>query len=282
MMKNIKDTKSIFAMTRNILLYERTEKRVIMGFLVGMALPLWWLKNFLDYVVSTGEPVNILEAFPVTVHEGGSMLFLVLGWFLVISDAPFVSGNTYYSLYRTKKRRFHGAMVVYIFVQAAIYTAAAAVVTVLVSLPHGFVGKMWSNPVYMLSRDFGAVIYGKYGTAFAQQDMMRHTTVPQAFAATMLCFFLYLAVTGMILYTLSLLIGGMWGVLVTVIVHFSGMGLSYPGFVKFALIRYSRAGNFADYEGLHLAEPVGKMILIIGVLAVLGNVLIEKAEFRGK
>ena len=273
-MKNIRDIKSIFVITKNILLYERTEKQVIMGFLVGMVIPFWWLKNFLDYVVSTGEPVNILEAFPVIVHEGGSMLFLVLGWFLVISDAPFVSGNTYYSLYRTKKRSFHGAMVLYILVQAAFYTAAAALVTVLVSLPYGFIGKMWSSPVYMLSRDFGAVIYEKYGTAFAQQDMMRHLAVPQAFAATALCFFLYLAVTGMILYTLSLFMGGIWGVLITVMIHFSGMGLSYPGLAKFALIGYAAAGNFADYEGVHLAEPVGKMVLIVGVLAVFGGVLI--------
>lgn len=184
--------KTILNVTRNLLLYEWREKRVIMGFLVGMTMPLWWLKNFLDYVAGTGEPVNILEAFVVTEHEGGSMVFLALGWLLIMADAPFVNEITYYSLYRTKKRSWNGAMVLYILVQAALYTTAAVLPSVLASLPHGFAGKMWSNPVYVLSKGFEVGIGEKYGIAFSQQDLMRHMNVPQAFTATALCFFFIL------------------------------------------------------------------------------------------
>ena len=59
----MKKLQSILQIIRNLLLYEWTDKRVIMGFLAGMAVPLYWLKNFLDYAAGTGEPVNILEAF---------------------------------------------------------------------------------------------------------------------------------------------------------------------------------------------------------------------------
>ena len=95
---------SILQITKNLLLYEWSDKRVIMGFLAGVTVPFYWLKNFLDYVAAVGEPVNILEAFLVVEHEYKSVMFLVLGWFLIVSDAPFVNGNTYYSLCRTKKR----------------------------------------------------------------------------------------------------------------------------------------------------------------------------------
>ena len=215
-MKNIK---SILIMAKNLFFYEWSEKRVIMGFLVGMVTPFYWLKNFLNYAVSTGEPVNILEAFLVIEHEGGSILFLTLGWLLVVSDAPFVNGNTYYSLYRTKKRSWNSAMVCYIFVQAAFYTILSALPAVLISLPYGFKGKMWSNPVYMLSLDIEQGPGAEYGISFLHQNMMRRMNVPQTFAAALLCLFLYLAVTGVILYTLSLPFGSVRGLIITFMVQ---------------------------------------------------------------
>lgn len=267
--------KTILNVTRNLLLYEWKEKRVIMGFLVGMAMPLWWLKNFLDYVAGTGEPVNILEAFVVIEHEGGSMVFLALGWLLIMADAPFVNEITHYSLYRTKKRSWNSAMVLYISIQAAFYTFAAALPAVLISFPYGFAGKMWSNPVYMLSKDLGMGISENYMVVFSRQDMMRHLNVPQAFGATILCFFFYLVAIGVILYTLSLLAGGVWGVVVTFLVHI----MPYRGFARFALIGYSRPGNFADYSGMHLMEPVGTMLLIVGAFVILENLLIGRVDF---
>ena len=93
----MKKVQSILQVTRNLFFCEWNDKRVIMGFLAGMAVPFFWLKNFLDYAAGTGEPVNILEAFLVVEHEYKTVMFLALGWFLVISDAPFISGNTLYS-----------------------------------------------------------------------------------------------------------------------------------------------------------------------------------------
>ena len=217
--RKVKKWQSILHLTKNLLLYEWNDKRVIIGFLTGMTVPFFWLRNFLDYAAGTGEPVNILEAFPVVVHEYKTVMFLALGWFLVISDAPFINGNTYYSLYRSKKRGWNIAMALYILVQAALYTAAVALPMILASLPLGFAGKMWSNPVYMLSQDYNLNRSTEYGISFLQQNMMRRMNMPQAFAATALCFFLYLVLMGVILYTGSLLLGGIWGIVIAFIVH---------------------------------------------------------------
>ena len=66
--------------------------------------------------------------------------------------------------------------------------------------------------MYMLSRDYDMRKGGEYGISFLRQNMMREMNVPQAFAATALCFFLYLVLMGIILYTCNLLIGGIWGI----------------------------------------------------------------------
>ena len=276
----MKRLRSILYLTRSVLLCEWSDKRVIMGFLMGMAVPFFWLRNFLDYVKSTGEPVNILEAFPVVEHEGGAMMFLVLGWFLIISDAPFVGGNTCYCLYRTKKRGWNFAMVFYISVQAAFYTAAVALPMVLSSLPYGFIGKMWSYPVYTLSKDLPADMGGGYRIAFLQNNMMRRMNVPQAFAVTALCFLLYLVLMGIILYTCNLLLGGIWGAVIAFTVHMSGYGLLFLGRTGLALMSYACPGNFIDSGGVYLARPVTFMIVLAAILVLTESIFIDKVDFK--
>lgn len=276
----MKRIQSILHITGNLLLYEWSDKRVIMGFLAGMAVPLYWLKNFLDYAAGTGEPVNILEAFLVVEHEYKSVMFLVLGWFLIVSDAPFINGNTYYSLCRTKKRSWNITMVFYILVQAALYTAGVVLPMIIASLPRGFAGKMWSSPVYMLSQDYALRRSAEYGISFLQRDMMRGMNVPQAFFATALCFFLYLVLTGFILYTGNLLLGGIWGIAIAFIVHAGGAGLRFLGRTGLALAEYASPGNFADAGGVHLARPVAVMAVLAAALVVMQCCLIGKVDFK--
>ena len=278
----MKKVQSILQVTRNLFFCEWNDKRVIMGFLAGMAVPFFWLKNFLDYAAGTGEPVNILEAFLVVEHEYKTVMFLALGWFLVISDAPFISGNTHYSLYRIRKRGWNAAMVLYILIQAALYTAAVALPMVLLSLPSGFVGEMWSNPVYMLSQDYNMNRSVEYGISFLRQDVMRRMDVPQAFAATVLCFFLYIALMGIILYTGNLLLGGIWGIVIAFIVHIGGYELPFLGHAKLALMEYACPGNFADSGGMHILRPVMVMAGIAAGLVLIECVFIDRVDFKGE
>ncbi len=276
----MKILRSILHMTKSLLLYEWNDKRVIMGFLTGMTVPFFWLKNFLNYVVSTGEPVNILEAFLVVEHEYKTVMFLVLGWFLIVSDAPFINGNTCYCLYRTKKRNWNLAMAFYILAQAALYTAAVALPMVLASLPWSFAGEMWSNPVYILSQDYNMNRSAAYGISFLQQDLMRGMNVPEAFAATALCFFLYLVLMGLILYTCNLLLGGIWGIVIAFIVHVGGFELPFSGHAGLALMEYARPGNFADSGGVHLGQPVAVMAILAAVLVMVECIFIDKVDFK--
>ena len=171
-------------------------------------------------------------------------------------------------------------MVLYILIQAAFYTAAVALPMVLASLSRGFVGRMWSNPVYMLSQDYNMNRSVEYGVSFLRQDMMRRMDVPQAFAATALCFFLYFVVMGLILYTFNLLFGGIWGTVIAFIVHVSGYELPFSGNAGLALMEYARPGNFADSGGVHLAYPVTAMITLAAVLVLIQCIFIGKVDFK--
>ena len=128
-------------MTKTTFLEEQHNKRVIMGFILGMALFGYWLNLFLQYALDIGEPVNILEAFIVVEHHHKSILFLIVGWLLIISDAPFIKRNTYLSLCRSSRKKWNVAMLQYIIIQAFLYVASIAIVSVAASFFVWFLGK---------------------------------------------------------------------------------------------------------------------------------------------
>ncbi len=276
--------KKIWLPAWNLFLYERTELRTVMGFLVGMAAPFYWLKIFLMYAVSRGEPVNILEAFIIIEQESGGILFLVPGWLLVISDAPFVNGNTCYCLLRTGKRNWNAAMFLYLILQAAVYTVLVSLPTVLFSLPYGFAGKLWSSPVYALAKGYGMKDMEER-LFFHRIEMMGRLNVPQAFFLTMLFFFVYLVLMGVILYTVNLFFGGISGMAVTLFLHIGGGLLRSWGIMGISLSEYAVAAGFVTGQEI-LWYPVCIMALLTGICMLLQYLYYGTAEYetniRGK
>ncbi len=268
----------------NLFLYEWKEKRTLTGVLAGMVTPFYWLRKFLEYAQTREEPVNILEAFIVLEQESQCILFLALGFLLAVSDAPFVNGNTCYSLYRAGKHSWNRAMLLYIILQAFVYTALTALPMILASLPNGFSGKIWSSPVYVLAKgydvtDVGAQIFSP------SIELMKYMNVPQAFLATAMFFFLYLVLLGVILYTFNLLFGSMTGSVIVLLFHIGGYLSGRFEIGGRILPEYAIAANFVIGKKLSL-QPVFFMVFIIAILMLSQYLLIDRAEFptniRGK
>lgn len=96
--------------------------RVIMGYLLGMTFLALALNDFFGYAMDIKEPVNICEAFIVMENQGIAGRFWVLGYLLIIADAPFVRRNTYMLLYRSGRRVWNMGMLLYVLIQAFVYS----------------------------------------------------------------------------------------------------------------------------------------------------------------
>lgn len=96
-------------------------KRVWLGYLLGIVIIMKQSFGYFVYADSLKEPVNVLEAFVVAGNNYNTAMFLILGWLLVISEAPFVNSISFYLIYRTNKKNWNTAMILYIFCQAVIY-----------------------------------------------------------------------------------------------------------------------------------------------------------------
>ena len=258
---------------------EQRNVRVIMGYLLGFAIVGYWMSGFLRYAADTGEPVNILEAFCVVEQHYVNMLFLVLGWLLVVADAPFMKGNIYLLLYRCGRKRWNMGMFFYILMQAFFYTAAMAAFTIIISSFFGFAGNMWSSPVYSLARDVTNNIGAKYNITFPWLVMMKVMSVPQAFAVTFLFLYLYLAFMGVLLYAAALLFSGIAGMVAVIGVHLTGYLRMMDGYTETSLLARAVPGNFIDGT-LSYWQSAALFLALIVVLMVLSSIFVKKIEFQ--
>ncbi len=271
--------KPVFYMTKTTFLEEWHNKRVIMGFLLGIALFGYWLSLFLQYALDIGEPVNVLEAFVVVEHHYKSILFLVVGWLLMISDAPFVKKNTYLSLYRSSRKKWNAAMLQYIMIQAFLYVAGIAAVSVAVSLLFGFFGNMWSSPVYHLAMDTGNHLGVKYNISFPWVNIMQTMTVPQAFMITFVFLFLYLVLIGFLLYVCNLLLKEIYGTLIVFGIQIAGYLLQQEGAAYLSLMAKAIPGYAIDGNGGQW-KVVVLFCAIILILALISSWLIGRVDFK--
>lgn len=271
--------KQVFCMTKTTFLEEQRDKRVIMGFILGIALFGYWLNNFVQYALDTGEPVNILEAFIVVEHHHKSILFLVLGWLLMISDAPFIKRNTYLILCRSSRKKWDIAMLQYIIIQAFLYVTAIAVVSVVVSTFYGYWGNMWSSPVYNLAIDTENHLGVKYNITFPWRNIMEVMTVPQAFVITFAFLFMYLVLIGFLLYVCNLLLKEIYGILMVFGIQISGYLLQQEGVMQLSLMAKAIPGYWIDGSGGQWKTVVllGAIILILVLISLC---LIGRVDFK--
>ncbi len=271
--------RQIFYMTKITFLEERHNKRVIMGFLLGIALSGYWLNLFLRYALDMGEPVNVLEAFIVVEHHHKSILFLVAGWLLIISDAPFIKKNTCLSLYRSSRKKWDAAMLQYIMVQAFVYVASIAVVSAAVSSVCGFFGNMWSSPVWRLAMDTDNHLGVKYHISFPWVNIIQAMTVPQAFMITFVFLFLYLILIGFLLYVCNLLLKEIYGILIVSGIQISGYLLQQDGLTHLSLMAKAIPGYAIDGNGGQW-KVIILFCAVILILALLSLWLTGMADFK--
>lgn len=258
-------------------LQERRDGRVVMGYLLGLAMTAYFANHFLGYALELEEPVNILETFCVVENNCMNLLFLPLGWIFVIADAPFVKNSTYFLLYRCGRKRWNAGMLLYLFGQAFFYTACLAAFTVAFSSSQGFVGDIWSSPAYFLTTDLGRNIAVKHYVSFPQAVMMKSMTVPRAFAVSFLFLYLYLVFLGVLLYVCNLLMPGILGAVATLLVHMLGYLRRMEGNGHISLLAQAAPGNLMD-GSLRYWNSVALFLGLIAAGVFFTVIFIKKAD----
>ena len=259
-----------------------TSKRVWLGYLVGIVIILRQSMEYLAFADSRVEAVNVLEAFLIAGNNYNQVMFLVLGWLLVISEAPFLNENSMYLIYRTRRKTWNKSMLLYITLQAFVYYGILAGATILFSSKNGFWANIWSSPLVKLTE--GGANIEQYEVYFPYASFIKETTVFNGFLQTWLLLFAYGLLMGLILYTFSLISNQLTGAIAVFIFHFLGYEIMKEGLMM--VIEYSLLARsiLVQQIGNDTGPKVSETYLIYGILfcvvVILSNILVKHVDFK--
>ena len=95
-----------------------SRKRVIAGYLVGIISSLMAGVNYYHFLGN--HTANFAEAFIQHYVTVGDVTVMLLGFILVLSDAPFIQTDSFMMIHRSGRKNWYDAMWIYIIVQASI------------------------------------------------------------------------------------------------------------------------------------------------------------------
>jgi hypothetical protein len=207
---------------------QMASKRVWLGYMVGIVMIMKQAFGYVQYGKAISEPINVLEPYVVAGNCNRTILFLAVGWLLVMSEAPFMNRNSFFAIYRTKRRFWNMAMIAYIFFQAILYNGVLAVVTMIMGCSEGYFANIWSYPFTVLVNNGDKA--AEYDVTFPSMDFANVETAFKGFGHTFLLEILYMVSLGLFLYVISLLFNQVMGPVAAFIFHFLGYEIMQEGY----------------------------------------------------
>lgn len=250
----------------------RSENRVIVAFLLGIALTVIPSYRYISFAAAVGSPVQIVEPFIIAGSSDSIMPGILLGALLLVSKAPFISPVTPYEVLRIGKKRWSQVCVVYLIASCIIYhlVIAAAFSVIAVSSGRAYFDNQWSQAVKLLAKDSDYAITN-YHLAFEYPAYISAQTPYSAFLQTLMFNGLYAVVLALCIFLINLVFSAGLGWVVAVILHMGGMVIQRTQWLAFRYGRYSlltSAMPANNYGG------DGSTLIAFSVLAVPSLILI--------
>lgn len=205
----------------SLMVFERiSQPRMYISFALGIVFFLVPAMNIYHYAINLGEYINISEIFIVSMNNQHNLVFFMLGLFLLLSDAPFLSNRITHVFVRISRSTWLIAQLFYIFISSAVYVV---MITFLVSI--AFIGicyapNVWSNPIHLLVTNPSSAI--QYGISFYGAELISKYLPWQALALNLLLVTLYGTVMGFLLFAFSIFRYRLLGFIVSMGIHVIG------------------------------------------------------------
>ena len=248
-------------------------KRVLLGYLVGIVMILKQSAGYLLYSNEIGLSVNVLEPFIIAGNNYNTVMFLVLGWLLVISEAPFVNSNSTFLMYRTQRTTWNYAMILYIMVQGIFYYAITAVSSIVISVFNGYFANIWSPAIIKLSSGGNKV--NALEVYFPYPQFMRQESVFSL---------LYGIVLALVLYVFNLFTNQIVGAVAAFLFHFLGYELMKEGYmviIKYSLLARSVPVLLIGSElDATLPQSYVLFALLIVILIFISGRIVKYVDFK--
>jgi hypothetical protein len=281
-----KRLRQILSLSFNQILDWFTSPRILVALALGIVFTYVDVANFMRYVAMTKESVQIFEPYIYLMSNYGSFSFILLGFVLLISDAPFVSQRSLYAVVRCTRKRWVSGMMVYILLSALIYFGIVLLASMVFVTSNAYIADIWSAPMYSLAayQPQGA---WDIGVAFPYLEMLRVLSPAAAGFQTLALNILYGTMLGMLVFVINLNNRRLIGSFVAVGVHAVGWIMisetifSLPLFSPlYHAVLVTHAFGSMNPTMCEAGTSIYMFIVIIAILSVVGGILSKRSDFR--
>ena len=251
-----------------------------LGYMVGFVLIINHYFSYIQYAQDIGESINVLEPFLVAANNPNTIVFLILGWLLVISGVPFIDHISYYAIYRTKRKTWNCAMILYICLQAVLYYLILLVVTILTSMKNGYFANIWSYTIRKVISNVG----NEYNINFPYEAFVSGESVYVSVIHTLALAVGYAVLMGLLTYIVSLISKRNIGPVIGVLFHFLGYEIMKEGLgitIHFSLLARSIPALQIGEDALTgILDTYIVYAIILMLLFEISQKLIQHIDFR--
>lgn len=117
-------------------------KRVLIGYLIGVMAALKAAYLYGGY--ASNHPIQIFEPWLMNFRSLADITIMLVGFILVVADAPFVDSRSLLTIYRTSRGNWYDGLCLYVLVQGIIYFALSLTASCIYTIPHGYIQNQWS------------------------------------------------------------------------------------------------------------------------------------------
>ncbi len=141
--------------------------------------------------------------FPLITESSGNQLFIILGALLLFCDAPYLTRFSAFQLIRAGRRNWFVGTVLYIMGLSLLYTAAIAVLPVLLMIPHVGWTEGWGIVLRSLSEP---LVAAQFSLRTLNGSIISHYSPLEATLLTCAAVWLNTVIVGLINYTFNLML----------------------------------------------------------------------------
>lgn len=139
--------------------------------LVYMVLYMWHvIGGVVEYARELNVPIHPW-IFPFLMRGGETISPLMLGFVILISDAPFSNRQQQFVLLRIGKRTWMGAQLLYLFLLSVVFTALLFLLSIFFTLPETKFSAEWGSFLTTIAVNG---LPGKYGFVSTSYSVMRN------------------------------------------------------------------------------------------------------------
>lgn len=260
---------------------ELLSKRIIAAYIVAITGTLMIISRFGQYAAS--NHIQFLEPFVLTLSNRASVSFLIIGYLLLMSDAPFVNSRTLSIIYRTRKKIWAKSMFIYIILHTLIYYLIVFIAAAASCMYKAYPGNIWSTPMYVLTVYNPTTAFNDFGISSPGITLIKYCQPLGAALHSFLLIFLYSILLTMIMFVINMNIHKIAGSLCTVFIHVIGYAISGGLFelnIKYSLLANAILPYHNSGETMSLSFSYSLFTILIIICLCIMNFVTRFSDYK--